>query len=223
MDVTTHQVSESEAQTAYKEYRDACKKHPDDEWLDTMRLLYKHMRKGHAIIDAAKVIADIGLDDKGMPRLAISRADLDIVHCRHRREGWSNQQIGFTFFIPGRWGYTVKAATVRVDYPSITDDEAVKFGWSNGKRPNGTRWVTDELIMQTVVPKIPAALRPTHKLINYHILWEVDEWKPTTPSRSPGDPLLLKHIKGSMFAVLAAWDLTELERTVIAGLLQNRN
>lgn len=33
------------------------------------------------------------------------------------------------------------------------------------------------------------------------------------------DPALLKHIGGDLYAVLATWDLTELERSVLGGRL----
>jgi hypothetical protein len=60
-----------------------------------------------------------------------------------------------------------------------------------------------------VVPLIPAHLRPPHALTNYHILWEAD-WE-----RVPRDPALLKDLGSGLFAVLAVWDLTELERMVL--------
>ena len=76
--------------------------------------------------------------------------------------------------------------------------------------PEGTfspaRWVRG---VTSVVPFIPPRFRPTTSLSNYHILWEAD-W--TAP---PRDPILLKRIKGTIFAVVAQWDLTELERLVL--------
>jgi hypothetical protein len=33
------------------------------------------------------------------------------------------------------------------------------------------------------------------------------------------DPILLKRLSGSLFVVLAAWDLTELEQKVLKGRL----
>lgn len=213
MDVQTHEMPVDEAKKAYKEYREACKKHPNDDWLDTMRLLYKHMRKGRAVIDIGKVITEGGQFDDGMPKLGIARADLEIIHCRRRANGRT------VFYMPGKHGYAYKGSRVEIpDFPTIENEKWGESLWDN-ERGQWTRYID----RQSIVPKIPAQFRPTHKLINYHILWEVDEWTRIIPKRAPGDPLLLKHIKGSMFAVLAAWDLTELERTVISGLLQNRN
>jgi hypothetical protein len=70
--------------------------------------------------------------------------------------------------------------------------------------------------IETIVPIIPAKIMNplrSHKLENYHILWEVDAWKPIPPR----DPMLLKRITPNMFCVLATWNLTELERAVIRG------
>lgn len=64
--------------------------------------------------------------------------------------------------------------------------------------------------LQAVIPLIPPKYRPeTPKL--FHILWEAD-WKDV-----PIDPLLLKHVGGSLYIVLAAWDLTAVERAVLRG------
>jgi hypothetical protein len=66
---------------------------------------------------------------------------------------------------------------------------------------------------RAMVPTVPAGLRPTASLANYFTLWEAD-WQ-----KVPVDPMLLKHIGGMLYAVLAVWDLTELERAVLAGRL----
>ena len=47
----------------------------------------------------------------------------------------------------------------------------------------------------------------------FHILWEVEQWDPTPPV----DPALVRHIRGDLWAVIAMWDLTELERAVLAA------
>lgn len=64
-----------------------------------------------------------------------------------------------------------------------------------------------------IVPMIPIRLRPKASLHNYHILWEAD-WK-----QVPVDPMLLRRIGKDSWVVLAAWDLTELERSVLAARL----
>lgn len=86
----------------------------------------------------------------------------------------------------------------------------------------GRGWVRDPLTYtasswrsyEAVVPSVPAALRPANGLAGYHVLWEVDSWAAIDP---PRDPALLKWIGGGLWAVLAVWDLTELERAVLKG------
>jgi len=65
----------------------------------------------------------------------------------------------------------------------------------------------------TLTPIIPPALRPKHDLANYKTLWEVEAWK----AEPPKDPMLLKPLSGMLYAVLATWDLTEMERAVLRG------
>jgi hypothetical protein len=63
---------------------------------------------------------------------------------------------------------------------------------------------------RALVPLIPPWARPKAKLSNYHILWEAD-WTDV-----PVDPALLKHLGGPLYVVLAVWDLTEVERSVLS-------
>ena len=71
-------------------------------------------------------------------------------------------------------------------------------------RPDIERWR-----YEAIVPLIPLHLRPKHALGNYWILWEAD-W-----SAAPADPLLLRKLKGDLWLVLAAWELTAVERAVL--------
>lgn len=68
----------------------------------------------------------------------------------------------------------------------------------------------------STAPPIPVHLRPKRGLQNYHILWEA-EWTPVPP----GDPYLLRRIgKSDMWLVVAAWDLTAVEKAALATRLQ---
>ncbi len=62
---------------------------------------------------------------------------------------------------------------------------------------------------KAVVPIIPIHLRPKRGLANYHILWQAD-WQSV-----PKDPYLLRRIGGDIWLVVAAWDLTEVERAAM--------
>lgn len=83
-----------------------------------------------------------------------------------------------------------KRRRLRVDWPEVRSD------WPNG---------------EAVVPLIPVHLRPKRGLANYHILWEA-EWTRTYPQ----DPYLLRRFGEDAWLVVAAWDLTAVERAVMS-------
>lgn len=66
--------------------------------------------------------------------------------------------------------------------------------------------------LRTQVPIVPPPLRPRGALWRYHVLFEVEGWEAIPPR----DPILLRRIRGDLFAVVAVWDLTEVERMVLA-------
>lgn len=69
--------------------------------------------------------------------------------------------------------------------------------------------------ISAVTPRIPPQHRPASgQLSKYHILWEAD-WK-----QIPRDPYLLKRIGKDAFVVLAAWDLTDVELSVLRAHAQ---
>lgn len=67
---------------------------------------------------------------------------------------------------------------------------------------------------RSFLPLIPIHLRPKRGMANYHVLWEA-EWTRIPPR----DPYLLRRLGGDMWLVVAAWDLTEVERAAMATRL----
>lgn len=68
----------------------------------------------------------------------------------------------------------------------------------------------EDVFGKAIVPMIPPRFRPGKTMLkNYFILWEAD-W--TLP---PVDPILLKHLAGDLYAVVAEWNLTPLEQAVL--------
>jgi hypothetical protein len=62
---------------------------------------------------------------------------------------------------------------------------------------------------------LPPSIKPSEaSLKHYHILWEA-EWE----NAPPVDPYLLRRISANLFVVIASWDLTPLERAVMAESL----
>lgn len=161
-------------------------------------LAYRAARRGHPLIRLSQVIAAGGWfgdgPNYGLPRLAVCRADAR--QCAVRT--WGDDLL---FADGDSWmtnrGALVNRDTVRV--PGIT-----RPPWRQGMRNHGT----------TLVPLTPPAHRPRRprRMSSCHVLWEVEDWSATPPR----DPALLRHIRGDLWVVLAVWDLTELERAVLA-------
>jgi len=63
------------------------------------------------------------------------------------------------------------------------------------------------------VPLIPVHLRPRKAIDKYHVLWEAD-W-----NQYPVDPYLLRRFGADAWLVVAAWDLTPVERAVMSSKL----
>lgn len=92
-----------------------------------------------------------------------------------------------------RYGRSNSRKTIRMDWPGL----------------DSRKWEGEAL-----VPLIPVHLRPQRGLANYHILWEA-EWT----KRYPVDPYLLRRFGGDAWLVVAAWDLTDVERAVMSSRL----
>lgn len=158
---------------------------------------YRAAKRGMPVISLPEVIRAGGFFDKShRPKLAIARAD---------------------------------ATEVRVDQADRdivwSTDTWSRDPWWNGRPQQRTRLVGHDHVRvhgvrgdyfssgQTIVPPIPPRFRPRlRRLHGFHVLWEVEKWDPTPPV----DPALLRHIRGDLWAVVATWDLTELERAVLA-------
>jgi hypothetical protein len=82
-------------------------------------------------------------------------------------------------------------------------DLNVTVSWPNRPR-------TCNASLQAALPRIPPQHRPAQsELSKYHTLWEAD-W-----TDLPHDPMLLKRIGKDAWIVLAAWDLTDVEMSVL--------
>lgn len=149
--------------------------------------IYKRIAQGRTVIRALESIRVAGLNDQGMPRLAIARADQ--AHCFLRTRGPNS-----VTFEHSRWARRNKTKNISIDWPS------------HGVRLDG----------EAVVPIIPVHLRPKRAIENYHILWEA-EWT----KRYPVDPYLLRRFGGDAWLVVAAWDLTDVERAVMSSRLNS--
>jgi hypothetical protein len=158
---------------------------------------YKALCKGERLVNVVTAVRAAGFDAKlKLPKLAICRADYEKV-----------------VFYTGGNAYTSPLPYKplhKKDKPSIIPTAAYAAEITNAewrKNQNLPRQAT------ALVPSVPAALRPDD-LSKYYILWEA-EWD----AKAPVDPLLLSRVNTTMFAVVAQWDLTPLEQSILEGRL----
>lgn len=138
-----------------------------------------------------------------LPRLAVCNADARFAYTLGVR---NNGQVEFS-----PRAHPGDHASARIVVES-------GFGLAAGIRPAGrlSRWSSGA--WSAMVPICPPEHRPARAttLASFFVLWEA-LWEWTVVPPPPGDPALLKHVGGDLYAVLAVWDLTELEQLVLAG------
>jgi len=198
MNLATISISPDEAEQQLREYTELP---PEQRTIedDSIAMALRAAKRGNSIIVMSEVIRAGGFfDTTNRPKLALARADAHRVSCHQT----GNDIIFDTS--DARWGTVNRGALVgehstlvRDVLPLTTDGRRIHM--QSGK---------------TVVPTIPPKHRPKGKRLGlFHILWEVEKWDPTPPV----DPALVRHIRGDLWAVIAMWDLTPLERAVLAA------
>lgn len=196
MELNTITMPRAEARAAFLSYRRAVKARHDREDEQIMRG-YRSLAQGKRVINLLEVVAAGGEDAAHRPKLAIIRADSKL--CFMRRRGDGRVTFATDQSAAQGWGGRVRRDK-RIELPA--DTLARVPGWKD----------YESVDAQAIVPNIPPALRPVHALSGYHILFEA-EWRPVAPR----DPALLKHLGGDLWAVLAVWNLTDLERAVLSA------
>lgn len=199
VEAATMTMPRAEAREAYRAYK-AQLKSPKATREDV--LLYRAYRalvRGCKIIDVNRAIGAAGFNARGLPKLAICLAPA--VWCHY--EIWTphGHPMRQHVFSPrgGQWAHNRRG---RHDKQLFSGEVAVPvtaFATAPVANPSA----------RAHVPLIPPQHRPTDKLEHYHVLWEAN-WEDV-----PVDPLLLKHIDGPFYVVLAAWDLTLVEQSVL--------
>lgn len=205
MNVAVISVDKKVATEKYKEYLVASKKHKSREY-SAARRAYRALSKGLKVIDiyAAFEKTQVKPDGSG-PKLAIVRADAKEVHFIKEENGagrfqrtephsWGNQPIADRVNLP--------AGTFPEWETEIVGASATSRGWTRVKDP--------ELV--TNVPFIPAHIFVPGALENYYILFEVDKWKKNVKVK---DPYLLQRLNDNTFVVLAEWDVTDVEASIM--------
>lgn len=188
MELSTIEMSKEEARTRLAEYETALRQERNSQD-EAIAMGYRAAARGLPVIRLSETVAAGGYFDSGLPRIAVIRATEKECYVR-----WSGDSIVYNDGVSRNQGALVGRWTVRVPI---------------AEPPAGRRWTGG----RTIVPLIPPRYRPRWpRLKSCHLLWEVESWTPVPPH----DPALIRHIRGDLWAVLAVWDLTELERAVLA-------
>ena len=189
-----------EAKRHYEEYRALGARATVEDV--AIQAVYREIARGHTVIDVKAAIVAGGHDEAGRPRLAFARADEPEIACwregRYLRGEW--EKTGDLRF----WPSMVREWQVASRSRRLEIIPAALEGWP----PLAITWYA-------MTPIIPAALRPRGDLSRYHLLWEAEWSEKSSLPVPPRDPALLRHITGTLYSVLAVWDLTEVERAVL--------
>jgi hypothetical protein len=192
MELSTIEMPKELAEERLKAYRELLKTERTQQD-ERIARGYRVLARGLPIIELSKSVMAGGFFDNGLPKIAIARAN--------SQDCWVYFEIDDLIYSidSAQWGDNrgalVNSSTVRVPVPG---------------RPTapGRRSYSGH----TIMPIIPPEHRPKRNRLHlFHILWEVEAWDLTPPR----DPALLQHIGGDLWSVVAAWDLTELERAVL--------
>ncbi|TMK82957.1 MAG: hypothetical protein E6G57_16585 [Actinobacteria bacterium] len=190
------QIDRTQARELWRKYQEhrAYQSPADAE----IAAIYKRIANGHTVIRALEAIRLAGFNGEGLPRLAVARADTQVCYWHHRENG----QCQFT---DSRWmnrrsHISLKSRTITLDWPGAMAPVQQKGHWN----------------YEATVPLVPVHIRPKRGLANYHILWEA-EWT----RRYPSDPYLLRRFGGDAWLVVAAWDLTDVERAVMSSQMRS--
>jgi hypothetical protein len=231
MNIQTHQMDPRIAGIYYKDYRKKVREHRSarlaaaqkqvaqggkifragrtarsliEKEDEALMLSYREMARGNRLLNIEQVMGGMGVEATGtrLPILAIAQADWTHVHAQisnqrvvFSKDQWFSWNYHRERFNDGAVGIPMRA------YPAELWNEH----WRRGQN-------LPVLQHKALVPAIPAMLRPAGNLAQYHILFEA-KWEHVAPP----DPLLLRHVVGSIYTVLAQWDLTPVEKMVLEG------
>jgi hypothetical protein len=200
MHVETITMDRDIARQKFEQYRAAVRRRADATDRILMRT-YKQLAEGRSIINLVDVMKEAGVDELHRPSFAIARAD-----AAHVWFTKTSQYLRFSTYA-GPAEYRAKRHNIEFS-PNLWPECSNQCYIINPHIKHPRR-------LRAMVPLIPPHLRPSNALSNYHILWDVKgAWEEVPPR----DPFLLKRIEGDLYAVLAVWDLTDLEMQVLKGV-----
>lgn len=200
MEAQELKIDRKEALVLYRKYKEHAAYSKPIDW--EIQRTYQLLAQGKVVIKAIESVRLGGLNEKGLPKLALGPATAQACHVRREMNG-SMVMAPDDRWWSGRQNRQLRFAEENFTFPRETFPTYVVEGKTYRYQRSEHRAMT---------PIVPIHLRPKRGLENYHILWEA-EWERVVPK----DPYLLRRIgKGDLWLVVAHWDLTEVERAALA-------
>jgi hypothetical protein len=192
MELSTIEMPKELAEERLKAYRELLKTERTQQD-ERIARGYRVLARGLPIIELSKSVMAGGFFDNGLPKIAIARAN--------SQDCWVHFEIDDLI-------YSIDSAQRRNSREMLVNSSTVRVHVPERPTAPGRRSYSGH----TIMPIIPPEHRPKRNRLHlFHILWEVEAWDLTPPR----DPALLQHIGGDLWSVVAAWDLTELERAIL--------
>lgn len=184
MEVAQLKISKDDAAVVLRKYKEHKVHQTPVDW--EIQRLARLIAMGEVVIRGKESILRAGVNDEGLPKLAMARADNSHAHLRC----WANGS-GYMADVENPTGVTSKLRYIEL--------------------PAGFMRLGNWATHKAIVPHIPPEHRPARGLANYTIFWEA-EWQKSYPV----DPILARRVgRTDFFVVLAQWDLTSIEREVL--------
>lgn len=201
MDAQHVTVDRKEALALYRKYKEHAAYSEPVDW--EIQRTYQLLAQGKVVIKAIESVRLGGLNEKGLPKLALGPATAAACHIHRERNGSMVMAPDDGFWMSRGESRRFRFAEETFAFPVQTFPI---------REYDGKRYYGHTSAHRAMTPIVPIHLRPKRGLENYHILWEA-EWERVVPK----DPYLLRRIgKGDLWLVVAHWDLTEVERAALA-------
>jgi hypothetical protein len=201
MDAQELKVDRKEALALYRKYKEHAAYSKPIDW--EIQRTYQLLAQGKVVIKAIESVKLGGLNEKGLPKLALGPATAAACHIRRQLNGAMVMAPDDNFWRSREEGRRLRFAEETFVFPVESFATYVT---------DGKRYRRNDSQHRAMTPIVPIHLRPQRGMENYHILWEA-EWERVVPK----DPYLLRRIgKGDLWLVVAHWDLTEVERAALA-------
>ena len=201
MEVPTLKIDPKEARAQLRKMRRAKHRQAEAKYAE-LESVYAAAGRGKKLLDVHEAILWAGFKECGRPELAIARAD--------------RRRVRFTWGGGRRFRFDSHARPGFGAYSAALVHEVTAFEPHGRVSEHG---YTEMLEGYASVPLVPAELRPAKDLNPYHILWEVEEWRDTDREETiDPDPMLLRHLVGTIYTIECVWELSDLERRVLEAL-----